>query len=99
MNIETLLKDVTENITGEPIKINRTRNAPIPMQIWGLQGGTTVVLEGTITDGDPSEAQWCKVSGGKWTSNICEGLYINFSYVRAVVENYAGGSVNMVLSM
>jgi len=101
MNVYTLLDNVTGNIVGDPVKVKRTLDVPIPVQVTGLTGGTTAHLEGVILEEgeDPLTATWSKISGGKWSSDICEGLYTNFSYIRAVVTNYGGGTVNLRVLM
>lgn len=97
MNIHVLLNAVTANTTGAAIPVRRSDGSAIPVQVQGCSDAT-VTIEGTITE-DVATATWSPIHNGEWSSDSCDALFANFSFVRAVVSNYVAGTITVKMLM
>lgn len=90
-----LLDNISEISTSKPLKI--TGNSIMPFQIHGIIDAN-VVLEATISSDDEillGNARWSMISNGSFISDVCDGIFVSFSHIRARIASYNSGSISV----
>lgn len=100
--IKKLIDGATSVLTSDPVGINpvrQYRGGAIPFQISGITTAS-VVLEGTIsTEADIATAVWTPIANAVFVADVCDGLFVMFTHIRAKISNYTGGTITVTVDI